>query len=92
MEAALEALPGSTFGIEARDDISDYLEELALSLGGRPLSLRSEDKALYHATVVTMGGVLKSQSKGPSRSASILARRPALRMPLMRCGTIRPTS
>ena len=61
VEAALEALPGSTFGIEARDDISDYLEELALSLGGRPLSLRSEDKALYHATVVTMGGVLQGQ-------------------------------
>lgn len=62
VEAALEALPGSTFGIEGSGDIQSYLTEIAKALGGNPIALRSEDKPLYHASVVMIGGVLMGQS------------------------------
>ena len=62
VETALEALPGSTFGIEGTGDIRAYLSTIAEELGGRPMALRSEDKPLYHASVVTIGGVLMGQA------------------------------
>ena len=62
VETALDALPGSTFGIEGAGDVGDYLTTLAEDLGGRPIALRSEDKPLYHASVVTIGGVLMAQA------------------------------
>ena len=62
VEAALSALPGSTFGIEGEGEIREFLQALALDLGGQPVALRSEDKPLYHATVVTLGGVLMGQA------------------------------
>lgn len=61
VESALEALPGSTFGIEGTGEIQAYLTQIARDLDGRPISLRSEDKPLYHASVVTIGGVLMGQ-------------------------------
>ncbi len=62
VEAALEALPGSTFGIEGTGNIQTYLSGLAVDLDGRPIALRSEDKPLYHASLVTIGGVLMGQA------------------------------
>jgi len=62
VEAALQALPGSTFGIEGAGDVQTYLMQVATDLGGNPISLRSEDKPLYHATVVMIGGVLMGQA------------------------------
>ena len=58
VEAALESLPGTTYAIEGDGDLKTYLEEMAAVLGGRPILLRSEDKALYHASVVLLGGIL----------------------------------
>ena len=34
------------------------LKELALALGGNPIFLRPQDKPLYHASIVMMGGLL----------------------------------
>ena len=62
VETALEALPGSTFGIEGAGDVQAYLTQVARDLGGNPISLRSEDKPLYHASVVMIGGVLMGQA------------------------------
>ena len=62
VETALEALPGSTFGIEGAGDVQAYLTQVATDLGGNPISLRSEDKPLYHASVVMIGGVLMGQA------------------------------
>jgi predicted short-subunit dehydrogenase-like oxidoreductase (DUF2520 family) len=62
VETALEALPGSTFGIEGAGDVQTYLTQVATDLGGNPISLRSEDKPLYHASVVMIGGVLMGQA------------------------------
>ena len=62
VETALEALPGSTFGIEGTGEVRDYLTAVAEDLGGRPMTLRPEDKPLYHASVVTIGGVLMGQA------------------------------
>ena len=58
VEAALKALPGSTFGIEGAGEMRSYLNDMAFALGGNPIFLRSEDKPLYHASVVMVGGLL----------------------------------
>ncbi|MDA1188089.1 MAG: DUF2520 domain-containing protein [Chloroflexi bacterium] len=58
VEEAVEALPGSTFGIEAEGDMRKYLETMALDLGGHPIFLKAEDREIYHASVVTVGGLL----------------------------------
>ena len=57
LENSVASLPGSTFAIEGENDMRTFLTEMAQALGGNPISLRSEDKPLYHASVVMMGGV-----------------------------------
>lgn len=57
---ALDALPGSTFGIEGDEETRVGLAALARELGGSPIFLKPEDKPLYHATVVMAGGVLNT--------------------------------
>lgn len=61
VEDALESLPGSTFGIEGQGKLKAYLTQLALDIGGKPIFLESSDKPLYHASAVTLGGVLMGQ-------------------------------
>jgi predicted short-subunit dehydrogenase-like oxidoreductase (DUF2520 family) len=58
VESAVQSLPQSTIAIEGEGDIRAYLEEMALALGCNPIFLRPEDKPLYHASVVMMGGLL----------------------------------
>ena len=58
VEEAVKSLPGSTFAIEGDEEMRAYLKEMVLALGGNPIFLRSEDKLLYHATAVLMGGIL----------------------------------
>ena len=58
VEDALRSLPGSTFAIEGNVEMRTYLQDMALALGGNPIFLRPEDKPLYHATVVMVGGLL----------------------------------
>lgn len=60
VEEALDALPGSTFGIEGDEETRVALASLARDLGGTPIFLQPEDKPLYHATVVMAGGVLNT--------------------------------
>lgn len=58
VDDAQKTLPGTTFAIEGGPEIRTYLERMALDLGGNAIFLRPEDKPLYHATVVMMGGLL----------------------------------
>ena len=58
VDDALRSLPGSTFAIEGNAEMRTYLQDMALALGGNPIFLRPEDKPLYHATVVMVGGLL----------------------------------
>ena len=58
VENGVESFPGTTFGIEADGDMKHYLGDLAEAIGGNPLFLRAEDKAMYHLTGVLMGNLL----------------------------------
>ena len=49
---AIENLPGSTFGIEAEDELFDLLEQMASALECSSVKLRAKDKVLYHAAAV----------------------------------------
>jgi predicted short-subunit dehydrogenase-like oxidoreductase (DUF2520 family) len=60
VENSVKSLPGSTFAIEGDDEMRSFLTEMALALGGNPIFLKSEDKPLYHACVVMMGGIFMS--------------------------------
>lgn len=62
VENSVESLPGSTFAIEGNEEMRNFLTDMALALGGNPMFLRPEDKALYHASVVMLGGVFMSLS------------------------------
>ena len=58
VENGVESFPGATFGIEGGGDMRTYLAEVARAIGGNPLFLRAEDKAMYHLTGVLMGNLL----------------------------------
>lgn len=62
VDEAVKALPGSTFGIEADGEMREYLKAMTLDLGGRPIFLKAEDRPLYHASVVTLGGLFLAMS------------------------------
>lgn len=50
---AAETLAGSAFGVEAEDPrLSGVLTGMVSALGGTVITLRAEDKALYHASAV----------------------------------------
>ena len=52
------ALAGVTFGIEADGDLLAFLERLASEVGGHPLRVPAEARALYHAASVFSCGYL----------------------------------
>ena len=58
MEAALERLQAVTFKVDGSGWVRSFLERLASLFGGRAISLRSEDGALYHASGVLACGYL----------------------------------
>ena len=58
VENGVDSIPGTTFGIEGDSEVSSALSAMARHIGGRPVSLRAEDKALYHLTGVMMGNLL----------------------------------
>ena len=60
VETGVKSIPGTTFGIEGDDEMRAYLEQMATNIGGRPIFLRPEDKALYHLSGVMMGGLLSA--------------------------------
>jgi predicted short-subunit dehydrogenase-like oxidoreductase (DUF2520 family) len=49
-ELAAKALPGSVFGVEAEGNLKDTLLQIVADLGGTPIELSAEDKALYHGS------------------------------------------
>ncbi len=52
------ALAGVTFGIEADGELLAFLERLASEVGGHPLRVPAEARALYHAASVLSCGYL----------------------------------
>jgi predicted short-subunit dehydrogenase-like oxidoreductase (DUF2520 family) len=52
VEAAIAHMPGSAFGIEGDPELVRQLSVLASLLGGTPLQLTPEEKAIYHAAAV----------------------------------------
>ena len=55
-----DSFPGTTFGIEGGPEMREYLARVAEDVGGSPVFLRPEDKAMYHLTGVLMGNLLTS--------------------------------
>jgi len=49
VEGAIQNIPGSTFGITAEDEISEWSVQLVRDLGGIPFFISDADKPLYHA-------------------------------------------
>ena len=58
VEVAVRTIPGVTFAIEGGPDMRAALKDVAIELGGNPIFLRAEDKPLYHASVVIVGGLM----------------------------------
>ena len=58
VENGVRSIPGITFGIEGNDDMREYLAKMARDIGGNPVFLKPEDKALYHLSGVMMGNLL----------------------------------
>lgn len=58
VDNGVRVIPGTTFGIEAGDDMREYLAQMARDIGGNPIFLKAEDKVLYHLSGVMMGNLL----------------------------------
>ena len=58
VDNGVASIPGTTFGIEGDAEVSSALAAMARHVGGIPVFLRAEDKALYHLTGVMMGNLL----------------------------------
>ena len=58
VEGAVKSISGITFAIEGKGEMRTFLEEMSIALGGNPIFLRPEDKPLYHASLVMLGGFL----------------------------------
>ena len=58
VENGVKAIPGVTFGIEGNDNMQSYLRSIASDIGGIPISLKPQDKVLYHVSGVLMGNLL----------------------------------
>ena len=67
VDKGIESIPGATFGIEGDDDVRAYLRQMALDVGGHPIFLDPEDKALYHLSGVMMGGLLSGIAAAASQ-------------------------
>ena len=52
VKQALDNIPGSTFAIEAEEPLSTILKDMAASLNGQWIELKSGDKVVYHAAAV----------------------------------------
>ncbi|MDE0204584.1 MAG: DUF2520 domain-containing protein, partial [Candidatus Tectomicrobia bacterium] len=58
VENGVDSIPGTTFGIEGDSEVRSALSAMARHIGGKPVFVRAEDKALYHLTGVMMGNLL----------------------------------
>lgn len=57
-DAALAALPGASVAIEGDEPLLPLLEDLAVSIGARPVRIASDAKAAHHAAAVLAAGGL----------------------------------
>jgi predicted short-subunit dehydrogenase-like oxidoreductase (DUF2520 family) len=87
-EMGVQSIPGTTFGIDGDEEMTGYLREMALAIGGRPIVVKPEDKPLYHLSGVMMGGLLSSlgataaqlwESFGFDRAQGVQALAPMMR-------------
>lgn len=60
IEGAIRNMPGSTFGITCDEGLRDWCSGIARDLGGRPVLIPEEDKALYHAAACIASNYLVS--------------------------------
>ena len=67
VENGIASIPGATFGIEGSDEVRAYLKQMTLDVGGHPIFLEPEDKALYHLSGVMMGGLLSGIAAAASQ-------------------------
>ena len=58
VENGVASIPGTTFGIEGGPEARTALADMARAIGGKPVFLNAEDKALYHLSGVMMGNLL----------------------------------
>ncbi len=80
--AGAQTLNGVTFGIEGDDEVYAELAEIALAVGGRPLRLTEDQKALYHLSGAMMSNLLVALAWAASglweRAGLVADRREAL--------------
>ncbi len=60
---AQTSLEGITFALEAEEPLLGVLRQMAASLGGRAITLRTGDRALYHAAAVMVCNYLTTLTK-----------------------------
>lgn len=49
IDGAIEDLPGSVFGVTADEEALPLARQIAIDLGGEPITIRDEDRPIYHA-------------------------------------------
>lgn len=72
VENGLESISGTTFGIEGGQAMREFLQEMAEAIGGNPIFLRPEDKAIYHLSGVMMGNLLTALGATASQLWEVL--------------------
>ncbi len=58
VENGVDSVPETTFGIEGDPEVRTALADMARAIGGKPVFLNAEDKAIYHLSGVMMGNLL----------------------------------
>lgn len=90
-QETISRLAGVTFAVAGQGWLHDFLHNLAHELGGRPVSIRDEDRPLYHAAAVLSCGYLVAllqaavalwQQMGVSQEEAIAALYPLARITL----------
>ncbi len=96
VEGAITNIPGSTFGITADEDLSEWAVSVVLALKGVPFFVPEKDKALYHAAACMASNYLTTlmhmvettyQALGLSRAEAIRAFWPLVRGTLLNIET-----
>ena len=63
-DQAVDRLKGVTFAVSADGWLLDFLRDLSYRLDGKPVAIRDEQRALYHASSVLACGYLTALLKG----------------------------
>ena len=88
VENGVSSIPGITFSIEGNREMGTFLKEMVLAMGSTAIFLKAEDKPLYHASGVMIGGLLSGlvsaaaqlwENFGFTRSEGVRALAPMMR-------------